>query len=121
MKQVHLYGSFSVTSAAWNVMNAQKYGRVINTGSATGLYGNFGQSNYSAAKAALHGLTLSLALEGKKNNINVNTIAPVAASRMTEGIIPEHIMANLKPEFVVPLGNQINLIIIVAYLCHESC
>lgn len=80
--KVHCDGAFQVTKAAWNVMRQQKYGRIINTSSSSGLFGSFGQSNYAAAKLALHGFTQSLAREGAKNNIRVNSIAPVAASRM---------------------------------------
>ena len=80
--KVHVYGAYSVTRAAWNAMRQQGYGRVINTASAAGLFGSFGQVNYSAAKLALHGFTQSLAREGEKKNIRVNTIAPLAASRM---------------------------------------
>lgn len=93
-------------------MRKQKFGRIINTASAAGLYGNFGQVNYSTAKLALHGFTQALAKEGQKNNIYVNTIAPLAASRMLESIMPPDYLENVKPELVVPL---------VAYLCHESC
>ncbi|KAJ1541175.1 hypothetical protein HK405_010823, partial [Cladochytrium tenue] len=111
VNKVHVRGSYKVTKAAWDIMTKQGFGRVINTASAAGIYGNFGQANYSAAKLALHGFTLSLALEGKKKNVFTNTIAPIAASRMTETVMPPEFLANLKPEFVVPL---------VALLCHES-
>jgi NAD(P)-dependent dehydrogenase (short-subunit alcohol dehydrogenase family) len=97
-------GAMSVTKAAWGLMRDQGYGRVINTSSLAGLFGNFGQANYSAAKAALHGFTLSIAKEGEKKNIRVNTICPMAASRLTQGAFPPHIFEVLKPEFVVPLG-----------------
>ncbi|KAJ3415362.1 hypothetical protein HDV05_005099 [Chytridiales sp. JEL 0842] len=109
--KVHVYGSYKVTKAAWDIFQKQGYGRIINTSSAAGIYGNFGQANYSAAKYALHGFTLTLAREGAKKNIHCNTIAPLAASRMTETVMPPEMLAALKPEFVVP---------VVAYLCHES-
>lgn len=80
--KVHVYGAYSCTRAAWNAMREQGYGRIINTSSAAGLFGSFGQVNYSAAKLALHGFTQSLAKEGVKKNILVNTIAPLAATRM---------------------------------------
>jgi len=110
--KVHVKGAFKVTHAAWNHMREQGYGRIIMTASGSGVYGNFGQANYSAAKLALYGFANSLALEGEKKNIHVNTIAPVAASRMTESLMPEDLLKVLKPEYVAPL---------VAYLCHESC
>jgi NAD(P)-dependent dehydrogenase (short-subunit alcohol dehydrogenase family) len=110
--KVHLKGSYSVTRAAWNIMREKGFGRVINTGSSSGLYGSFGQVNYSAAKMAMHGLSQSLAKEGEKRNIRVNTICPLAASRMTETVLPKEVLENIKPEYVAPL---------IAYLCHESC
>jgi NAD(P)-dependent dehydrogenase (short-subunit alcohol dehydrogenase family) len=99
---VHLMGAVPCSKAVWGLMNAQKYGRIVMTTSSSGLYGNFGQSNYGAAKMALVGLMQTLALEGAKNNIHVNALAPTAATRMTEGLMPEAVLAALKPEAVVP-------------------
>ncbi|CDO56709.1 hypothetical protein DV495_002365 [Geotrichum candidum] len=109
--RVHVYGAYKVTKAAWPHFRKQKFGRIINTASAAGLYGNFGQANYSAAKLALVGFTETLAKEGQKYNITANVIAPLAASRLTETIMPPEILKKLSPERVVPL---------VAYLTHES-
>ena len=108
---VHLMGSVYVTRAAWPVMREQNYGRVVVTTSPSGLYGNFGQTNYGAAKLGLVGLMNSLKIEGAKNNIHTNAIAPVAATRMTEGLISEQALAALAPELVTP-G--------VIYLCSED-
>jgi NAD(P)-dependent dehydrogenase (short-subunit alcohol dehydrogenase family) len=110
--KVHLKGSYSVARAAWNIMREKGFGRIINTGSSSGLYGSFGQVNYSAAKMAMHGFSQALAKEGEKRNIRVNTICPLAASRMTETVLPKEVLDNIKPEYVAPL---------VAWLCHESC
>jgi NAD(P)-dependent dehydrogenase (short-subunit alcohol dehydrogenase family) len=100
--QVHLMGAVHCSKAVWPIMNAQKYGRILMTTSSTGLYGNFGQSNYGAAKMALVGLMQTLALEGAKNDIRVNCLAPTAATRMTEGLMPQAVLDALKPEAVVP-------------------
>ncbi|WP_027475569.1 SDR family NAD(P)-dependent oxidoreductase [Curvibacter gracilis] len=99
---VHLMGAVNCTKAVWAHMNAQKYGRIVMTTSSSGLYGNFGQSNYGAAKLALVGLMQTLSLEGAKNNIHVNCLAPTAATRMTEGLMPADVLAALQPEAVVP-------------------
>ncbi|KAF8986579.1 peroxisomal hydratase-dehydrogenase-epimerase [Cyathus striatus] len=95
INEVHLKGAFSCTKAAWPLFRKQKFGRVINTSSAAGLYGNFGQANYSAAKMGLIGLTKTLAREGAKYNIRSTAIAPMAASAMTETIMPPEMLANL--------------------------
>lgn len=100
--EVHLMGAANCTKAVWPVMQAQQYGRVLMTTSSSGLYGNFGQSNYSAAKLAQVGLMQTLALEGAKFNIRVNALAPTAATRMTENLMPDAVLAALKPEAVVP-------------------
>jgi len=110
--EVHLKGAQRVTKAAWPHMLEQGYGRVIMTASAAGIYGNFGQANYSAAKLGLHGFAQTLAVEGRKKNIQVNTIAPIARSRMTEEIFPKEIIEGVSPEYVSPM---------VAWLCHEDC
>ncbi|CAG8571622.1 4195_t:CDS:2 [Ambispora gerdemannii] len=111
IQSVHVRGSYKVTRAAWDIFRKQKYGRIINTASAAGIYGNFGQANYSAAKLALVSFTETLAKEGERSNIHANAIAPIAASRMTETIMPPDVLEALKPEFIAPL---------VLYLCHES-
>lgn len=100
--EVHLMGAVHCTKAVWPAMTAQKYGRIVMTTSSSGLYGNFGQSNYGAAKLALVGLMQTLALEGAKNDIRVNCLAPTAATRMTEDLMPAEVLRALQPEAVVP-------------------
>ena len=99
---VHLMGAVHCTKAAWPHMIERKYGRVIMTTSSSGLYGNFGQSNYGAAKMALVGLMQTLALEGEKHNIKVNCLAPTAATRMTQDLFPPDMLGAFSPAAVVP-------------------
>jgi NAD(P)-dependent dehydrogenase (short-subunit alcohol dehydrogenase family) len=108
---VHLNGAYNVTSAAWPHMREQGYGRVVSTASGAGIFGNFGQANYGAAKMGLVGFTRVLAQEGAKYNIRANAIAPVALTRMTEDILGDF-GQRLQPALVSP---------VVVYLCHESC
>ena len=100
--EVHLMGAANCCKAVWPHMQAQNYGRIVMTTSSSGLYGNFGQSNYGAAKMAQVGLMQTLSVEGAKHNIHVNALAPTAATRMTEGLMPEAVLAALKPAAVVP-------------------
>lgn len=109
--QVHVEGAYKVTHAAWPHMKENNYGRIIFTASAAGIYGNFGQANYSMAKLGLYSLGQTLSIEGKKSNIYVNSIAPIAGSRMTETILPPALIEQLKPEYVTPL---------VIKLCDEN-
>ena len=99
---VHLTGSAICTRAVWPVMREQKYGRVIMTTSTSGLYGNFGQANYGAAKMGVAGLMNTLCLEGEKYDIKVNCVAPTAATRMTEDLMPKEVLALLEPEAITP-------------------
>jgi NAD(P)-dependent dehydrogenase (short-subunit alcohol dehydrogenase family) len=99
---VHLLGSATCTKAVWELMRAQAYGRILMTSSSTGLYGNFGQANYGAAKLGLAGFAKTLHLEGAKYNVRVNSIAPTAATRMTEDIFPPEMLALFNPDNVVP-------------------
>jgi NAD(P)-dependent dehydrogenase (short-subunit alcohol dehydrogenase family) len=99
---VHLIGSANATKAVWETMREQNYGRILMTASSTGLYGNFGQTNYGAAKLGLAGFAKTLYLEGAKNNIKVNTIAPTAGTRMTEDLFPPEAFQAFAPEKVVP-------------------
>ncbi len=100
--EVHLMGAVNCTKAVWDLMRAQNYGRIIMTTSSSGLYGNFGQSNYGAAKMALVGLMQTLGLEGEKYNIRVNCLAPTAATRMLEGLLPQAMLDALTPDRVSP-------------------
>jgi 3-hydroxy-3-methylglutaryl CoA synthase/NAD(P)-dependent dehydrogenase (short-subunit alcohol dehydrogenase family)/putative sterol carrier protein len=109
---VHLQGAYNVTRPAFIAMRQQGYGRIVLTTSAAGLFGNFGQSNYSAAKMGLVGLMNTLKLEGAKYDVKVNTVAPIAATRLTQGILPPDLADRLKPGFVAPL---------VLYLCAKAC
>ncbi|MGJ7918565.1 SDR family NAD(P)-dependent oxidoreductase [Massilia sp. LXY-6] len=108
---VHLMGAFNCTKAVWPIMAAQEYGRIVMTTSPSGLYGNFGQANYGAAKMGLAGLMNTLRLEGERRNIRVNSISPVAATRMTAGLLPQEQLSGLGPEKVAA-G--------VIYLCSEG-
>ncbi|CAH6721387.1 peroxisomal hydratase-dehydrogenase-epimerase [[Candida] jaroonii] len=108
---VHVNGAYKATQAAWPYFRKQKFGRIINTASPAGLYGNFGQANYSAAKSGLIGFAETLAKEGDKYNIHANVIAPLARSRMTENILPESVLEQLGPDKIAPL---------VLFLSHDE-
>jgi NAD(P)-dependent dehydrogenase (short-subunit alcohol dehydrogenase family) len=108
---VHLMGSVYCTKAVWPLMNEQGYGRIVMTTSPSGLFGNFGQANYGAAKLGVVGFMNTLKIEGAKANVRINAIAPVAATRMTENLIPQQMLDRLKPELVTP-G--------VVYLCSDD-
>jgi NAD(P)-dependent dehydrogenase (short-subunit alcohol dehydrogenase family) len=108
---VHLLGTVKPAKAVWEIMRTQNYGRIVCTTSSSGLYGNFGQSNYGAAKLGIIGFMNTLKLEGQKNNIHVNAISPVAGTRMTENLMPPEVLERLKPEYVTP-G--------VVFLCSEE-
>ena len=109
---VHLHGTHGLCREAWAHMMEKKYGRIVNIGSGAGLYGNFGQASYSAAKMGILGLTQTLAQEGAKHNIMANVVVPIAESKMTATVLPAQMLAMLHPEHIAPL---------VAYLSHDSC
>ncbi|MBO3746427.1 SDR family oxidoreductase [Streptosporangiaceae bacterium NEAU-GS5] len=109
---VHVRGSFLVSRMAFGHMKEQGYGRIVNTSSPAGLFGNFGQANYSTAKMGLVGLTKTLGIEGARANIKANAIAPIAWTRMTSSLLPAEFEAKFTPEQISPL---------VAYMCHETC
>lgn len=112
VQKVHLYGGYNVTRAAWPHFREQKFGRIVVAASTSGLYGNFGQANYGAAKLGLVGLINTLAIEGAKSNIRANAVAPLAATRMTEDIAPPEFLEKLPPAHVAP---------VVGYLLTEEC
>jgi NAD(P)-dependent dehydrogenase (short-subunit alcohol dehydrogenase family) len=109
--QVHLYGAFHTIRAAWPHLREQQHGRIVVATSTSGIFGNFGQANYGAAKAGLIGLINTLAIEGRKANVYANAVAPMAATRMTEDIAPAEVLAALPPEHVAP---------IVGHLCSDE-
>jgi NAD(P)-dependent dehydrogenase (short-subunit alcohol dehydrogenase family) len=110
--RVHLYGAFNVTRAAWPLMREQQFGRVVVTTSTSGLFGNFGQANYGAAKMGMVGLINTLAVEGARYNVTANAVAPLADTRMTEDVIPDEARAGLDPAYVSP---------VVVHLASEEC
>lgn len=109
--KVHLYGGYNVIRAAWPHLRENNFGRIVVATSTSGLFGNFGQANYSAAKLGLVGLINTLAQEGAKYNIKTNAVAPIAATRMTEDILPKEVLEKLTPDYVAP---------VVAQLCTEE-
>jgi NAD(P)-dependent dehydrogenase (short-subunit alcohol dehydrogenase family) len=109
---VHLAGTVRICHAAYGHMREQRHGRIVTTTSGSGLFGNFGQTSYAAAKMGIVGFTRSLAIEGAKHGVLANSIAPSAMTRMTESLLPEGKGDRLRPEFISPL---------VAYLCHRAC
>lgn len=109
--EVHLLGAYKVCHEAWPYLRKAQYGRIVMTSSSSGLHGNFGQTAYASFKIALIGFAQSLSIEGRSKNIHVNTIVPLAASRLTEKVIPDDFVSSLNPEYISPL---------VAYLCHEK-
>jgi NAD(P)-dependent dehydrogenase (short-subunit alcohol dehydrogenase family) len=109
---VHMFGMYKVTRAAWQHMRDQSFGRIVNTASAAGIYGNFGQVNYATFKLGTHGFTQALAVEGRARNISANTIAPAADSRLTRTVMTPDQLKPMRPELVSPL---------VAYLVHDRC
>jgi len=109
---VHLDGTFFCTKAAFAIMKEQAYGRIVSTASAAGLYGNFGQTNYGAAKMGIAGMMNCVAQEGGRYNIKANTIVPTAGTRLTFTVMPEDVIGKVKPEYVAP---------VVAWLCSEEC
>ncbi len=112
IQKVHLYGTFFCTKAAFPIMRENNYGRIISTASAAGLYGNFGQTNYSAAKLGIAGMMFTVKQEGAKYNILANTIVPIAGTRLTATVMPPNVLEKLKPDYVAPM---------VAWLSSEVC